>query len=329
MNRRSFIGVLASGLLAAPLAAEAHPAGRRPRIGYLTSGGPPGRRIDAFIGRLRELGYEQGRTIALEFRWPTAAEHAEQLRELAAELVSLKVDVLVASGPPATAAALTATRSIPVVMVAVDDPVGRGFAVSLARPGGNATGCTWDVDVGTYTGETLQLVKELLPKSSRVALLWDPDNPAALPYVKAYQDMAPSMGITLLARGMRRSDQLENAFTQMVEQQVEAVIVGEGHMTRPHRKHIAELATRSRLPTICGRRTWTATGCLMSYGPYPVDMYRRAADYVDRILKGANPSDLPIEQPEKLELVINLRTAKALGLTITRPLLHRADKVIE
>ena len=329
MNRRSFIGMLASGLLAAPLAAEAHPAGRRPRIGYLTSGGPPGRRIDAFIGRLRELGYEQGRTLALEFRWPAAAEHAEQLRELAAELVSLGVDILVASGPPATAAALNATRSIPVVMVAVDDPVGRGFAVSLARPGRNATGCTWDVDVGTYTGETLQLVKELLPKSSRVVLLWDPDNPAALPYVKAYQDMAPSMGITLLARGMRRSDQLENAFTQMVEQQVEAVIVGEGHMTRPHRKHIAELATRSRLPTICGRRTWTATGCLMSYGPYPVDMYRRAADYVDRILKGANPSDLPIEQPEKLELVINLRTAKALGLTIPRPLLHRADKVIE
>jgi len=321
--------MLASGLLAAPLAAEAHPAGRRPRIGYLTSGGPPGRRIDAFIGRLRELGYEQGRTLALEFRWPAAAENAEQLWELAAELVSLGVDTLVASGPPATAAALNATRSIPVVMVAVDDPVGRGFAVSLARPGRNATGCTWDVDVGTYTGDTLALVKQLLPKSSRVALLWNRDNQAALAYVNAYQNMAPSMGITLLSVGMKPPDQFESAFKQMVEQQVEAVIVGEGHMTRPHRKHIAELAASSRLPTICGWRKWTVTGCLMSYGPYPVDMYRRAADYVDKILKGAKPGDLPIEQPTKFELVINLKTAKALGLTMPQSLLLRADKVIE
>ena len=329
MNRRSFIVTLAAALLAAPLASEAHPAGRRPRIGYLASSGAPGRRTDAFIGRLLELGYEQGRTIALEFRWPTAPQDAEQLRELAAGLVSLKVDVLVASGPPATAAALNATRSIPVVMVAVDDPVGRGFAVSLERPGRNATGCTWDVDVETYTVATLELVKQLLPKSLRVALLWNRDNPAAPAYVKAYQDLAPSRGITLLALGMKQSDQFENAFTQMVEQQVDAVIVGDGHMTGPHRKHIAELATRSRLPTICGWRKWTVTGCLMSYGPYPVDMYRRAADYVDRILKGAKPGDLPIEQPKKLELVINLRTAKALGLTIPRPLLLRADKVIE
>jgi putative ABC transport system substrate-binding protein len=319
--------MLASGLLAAPLA-EAQ-AGQRPRIGYLASHGPPGHVTDAFIGRLRELGYEQGRTVAFEFRWPTAAEDAEQLRELAAGLVSLKVDVLVASGPPATAAALNATRSIPVVMVAVDDPVGRGFAVSLERPGGNATGCTWDVAVETYTGDTLELVKQLLPKRSRVALLWNRDNPAALAYVKAYQDMAPSMGITLLSLGMKRSDQLENAFTQMVEQQVDAVIVGDGHMTGPQRKHIAELATRSRLPTICGWRKWTVTGCLMSYGPYPVDMYRRAADYVDRTLKGAKPGDLPIEQPTKFELVINLKTAKALGLTMPQSLLLRADKVIQ
>jgi putative ABC transport system substrate-binding protein len=181
------------------------------------------------------------------------------------------------------------------------------------RPGRNATGCTWDVAVETYTGDTLELVRQLLPKSPRVALLWNRENSAALAYVKAYQDMAPSMGITLLSLGMKRSDQFENAFTQMVEQQVDAVIVGDGHMTGLHRKHIAELATRSRLPTICGWRKWTVTGCLMSYGPYPVDMYRRAADYVDRILKGAKPADLPIEQPKKLELVINLRTAKALG----------------
>ena len=171
-------------------------------------------------------------------------------------------------------------------------------------------------------------MKELLPKSSRVALLWNPDNPAALAYVNAYEDMARSMRITLLSLGMKPPDQFESAFKQMVEQQVEAVIVGEGHMTGPRRKHIAELATSSRLPTICGWRKWTVS-CLMSYGPYPVDMYRRTADYVDKILRGAKPGDLPIEQPTKFELVINLKTAKALGLAIPPSLRQRADQVIE
>ncbi len=331
MDRRAFLCTVAAGLLAAPLAAEAQPAGQQPRIGYLASGGPPRHSTDVFIGRLRELGYELDRNLEFEFRSPADARDAEQLRDLAAELVSLRVDILVAAGPPAAEAAQRATRStpIPVVMVAVDDPVGRGLVTSLARPGGNVTGATWDVDVETYAAKTLKILKQALPKTSRVALLWTLDNPAARDHVRAYQNVAPSMELRLLSLGVSRPEQFEGAFTQLAEQGAEAVIVDAGHMTRLDRTRIAELATSSRLPTICGWRKWIVAGCLMSYGPYPEDMYRRAADYVDKIIKGAKPADLPIEQPTKFELVINLKTAKALGLTIPQSLLQRADQVIE
>ena len=331
MDRRAFLTALSSGLLTTPLAGEAHPAGQRPRIGYLASGGPPRQSTDVFIGRLRELGYEPGRNLEFEFRSPADARNAEQLRGLAAGLVSLRVDILVAAGPPAAEAAQRATRSTqtPVVVVAVDDPVGRGLVSSLARPGGNVTGATWDVDVETYATKTLKILKRALPKTSRVAFLWRPDHPAARDYLKAYQNIAPSMGLTLLSLPVSRAEQLEDVFKQMAEQGVEGVIVGAGHTTGPQRQRIAELATTRRLPTICGWRKWIVAGCLLSYGPYPEDMYRRAADYVDKILKGAKPADLPVEQPTKFELVINLKTAKALGLTIPPSLLQRADQVIE
>jgi len=331
MERRAFLATISGGLLAAPLAAEAHPAGQRPRIGYLASGGPPRHSTDMFIGRLRELGYEPGRNLEFEFRSPADARNAEQLRELAAGLVSLRVDILVAAGPPAAEAAQRATRltQTPVVVVAVDDPVGRGLVTSLARPGGNVTGATWDVDVETYAAKTLKILKQALPKSFRVAFLWNLDNPAARDYLKAYQNAAPSMGLMLLSLGVSRPEQFEGAFKQMAEQGADAVIVGAGHMTRPDRARITELAASSRLPTICGWRKWIVAGCLISYGPYPEDMHRRAADYVDKILKGAKPADLPVEQPTKFELVVNLKTAKALGLTIPQSLLQRADQVIE
>ena len=331
MDRRTLLAALAGGLLAAPLAAGAQPAGQRPRIGYLASGGPPRHSTEVFIERLRDLGYQQGRNLEFEFRSPRDAGNAEQLRELAAGLVSLSVDILVAAGPPAAEAAQRATRSIPipVVIVAVDDPVGRGLITSLARPGGNVTGSTWDVSVETYTAETLRILKQALPKSSRVAFLWNLDNPAARDYVKAYENVARSMGLMLLSLGVSRPAEFEGAFKQMAEQGADAVIVGAGHMAGQHRKRIAELATSSRLPTICGWRKWIVAGCLISYGPYPEDMYRRAAEYVDKILKGARPADLPVEQPTKFELVINLKTAKALGLTIPQSLLQRADQVIE
>jgi ABC-type uncharacterized transport system substrate-binding protein len=331
MHRRVFLTALGSGLLAAPLAAAAHPPGQRPRIGYLASGGPPRHSTDVFIGRLRELGYEPGRNLEFEFRSPADARNAEQLRELAAGLVSLRVDILVAAGPPAAEAAQRATRltQTPVVVVAVDDPVGRGLVTSLARPGGNVTGATWDVDVEMYAAKTLKILKQALPKSFRVAFLWNLDNPAARDYLKAYQNVAPSMGLMLLSLGVSRPEQFEGAFKQMAEQGAEAVIVGAGHMTRPDRARITELAASSRLPTICGWRKWIVAGCLISYGPYPEDMHRRAADYVDKILKGAKPADLPVEQPAKFELVVNLKTAKALGLTIPQSLLQRADQVIE
>ncbi len=332
MRRRTFLGMMVGGLITTrPVAADVLPVAQRPRIGYLASGGRRGRHVETFLGRLRELGYESGRTLAFEFRSPTGAERAGQLSELAAELVSLRVDVLVAAGPPAAEAAQRATRSIPipVVMVAVDDPVGRGLVASLARPGGNVTGPTWDVDVDTYKMKMLQFLKQALPKSSRVAFLWLPDSPAARDDLRALENLAPPMGLMVLPVGVRGPEQLEDAFGQMADQRVDAVIVGAGPMTRPYRNRIAELATLRRLPTMCGWRKWIVAGCLMSYGPYPEDMYRRAADYVDRILTGAKPGDLPVEQPTKLELVINLKTAKALGLTISPSLLARADQLIE
>ncbi len=331
LNRRTFLGTVVGGLVATPLAATAPSARPRPRIGYLASGGRRSRASDAFLGRLRELGYEPGTNLEIEFRSPADPDRAEQLRDLAAELVRLRVDVLVAVGPPAALAAQGATRSIPipVVMVAVDDPVGRGLVASRARPGGNVTGPTWDFGVATYTMETLKILKQALPTSSRVAFLWLPDSPAAPDGLNALQNLAPSMGLVLLPVGVRGPEQLEDAFAQMVEQRTDAVMVAAGPMTRRYRAQIAELATRRRLPTLCGWRKWIVAGCLMSYGPSPVDMHRRAADYVDRILQGAQPADLPVEQPRKFELVINLKTAKALDLTIPQPLLRRADRVIE
>ncbi len=331
IDRRAFLATITGGLVAAPLTAATHAAGPRPRVGYLASGGRSGHSTDEFLGRLRELGYEQGRNLEFEFRSPRDPRNVEQLRDLAAELVKLSVDVLVATGPLAAEAAHRATRSIPipVVIVAVDNPVGRGLVTSLARPGGNITGSTWDVSVEMYATKMLKMLKEALPGSSRVAFLWNLDNPAARDYVKTYQSIAPAMGVTLLSLGVSRPEQFEDAFGQMVDQRADAVIVGAGHMPGPHRRRIAELATRSRLPTICGWRKWIVAGCLLSYGPYPEDMYRRAADYVDKILRGATPGDLPIEQPTKFELVINLKTAKALGLTIPQSLLLRADQVIE
>ena len=331
MLRRTFLEMMIGGLITTPVAAGVLPVAPRPRVGYLASGSRRGRHVETFLGRLRELGYEPGRNLEFEFRSPTDAANVEQLRELAAELVSLRVDVLIAAGPPAAEAAQRATRSVPtpVVMVAVDNPVGRGLVASLARPGGNITGPTWDVDVETYKMAMLKFLKQALPKSSRVAFLWLPDSPAARVDLQALQNLAPPMGLMILPVGIRGPEQLEDAFKQMAEQRADAVIVGAGPMTRPYRTRIAELATSRRLPTMCGWRKWIVAGCLMSYGPYPEDMYRRAADYVDRILTGVKPGDLPVEQPTKLELVINLRTAKALGLTIPPALLQRADEVIE
>ncbi|MBI4609631.1 MAG: ABC transporter substrate-binding protein [Candidatus Rokubacteria bacterium] len=322
--RKLFIAVLALWILLAPLAAGAQQPAKVPRVGYLS--GNPGRLTDVFQQRLGELGYVEGRNVIIEYRW--VGVQFERLPELAAELVRLKVDVLVAVGPPAVWAAKNATSTIPIVMVAVDDPVKSGLVPSLARPGGNITGLTWETDVEAISGKTLRLLKEVVPKSARVAILWNLDNQAHPPYVKMFQKVGPQLGMTLHALGVRKPEEFGGAFRQMIKERADALFVFADPLTVPRRKQLIELPGRYRLPTMYGLKIFVADGGLMSYGPSAEEMWRRAGDYVAKILKGAKPADLPVEQPTRFELVINLKTAKALGLTIPQSILLRADQVI-
>lgn len=320
--------VLVLATLAAPIAAHAQPRGKVQRIGVLLPH-RPGPLEDHFRQRLRELDHLEGQTIIIEYRWSAAGQQVERLQGMAAELVGLKVDVLVAISPQSARAAKNATSAIPIVMVAVDDPVGAGLVASLARPGGNATGLAWDVSPELLSGKTLQLLEQALPKSRRVAILWNLDNPSHPRYLKEYQSAAPTPGVTPQPLGVRRPEEFDGGFKQMVKERVDAVIVFGDPLTGPHAKRLAELAADNGLPSMCGFRAFTVAGCLMSYGPSTVSMWRRAADYVDKILKGARPADLPVEQPRTLELIVNLRTAKALGLRLPQSFLARADEVIE
>jgi len=309
--------------------APAQPREKMPRIGYLSPGSATDpmreRFLEAFRQGLRELGYVEGQNIAIESRWTEGVYG--RLPALAADLVHLKVDVIVVTGGEATRAARQATRTIPIVMTVVNDPVGSGLVASLAHPGGNVTGLT--VMSPDLTGKQLQLLKEMVPKVSRVALLRNPDNLADTAMLREAEAAAHALGVRLQTLEARNPQEIDNAFAAMTRELAGALLILPDNMLLSQRSQIAELAVKRRLPSIRQSSAFAEAGGLMSYGANYLDLMRRAAPFVDRILKGAKPADLPVAQPTKFELVINLRTAKAIGLTIPPTLLQRADQIID
>jgi putative ABC transport system substrate-binding protein len=329
MNRRTFLCGLTLGSLAAPLAAEAQPAGKVPRIGFLVAASASDsafeRWIEAFRQGLRDLGHVEGRNIVIEYRY--ADEKYERLPALAAELVRLKVDVIVSHGTPGPLAAKQATSAIPIVTTTAGDPVAAGLVSSLARPGGNVTGLSFMApELG---GKRLQLLKEILPGLSRVAVLWNAANPYASLVVREMEIAATTLGVQLQSLVVRGPDDFAGALAAAATGRAGALTAVEDPLTITKRTQIVDFAAKSRLPAIYGVKEFVDAGGLMSYGVHLGDLYRRAAAYVDKILKGAKPADLPVQQPTKFEFVINLKTAKALGLTIPPSVLLRADEVIQ
>jgi len=323
------IVTLTLSLLAAPLAADAQQAGKVPRIGFLGVTSPSDRpsHLDAFRQRLRELGWVEGQNIVIDYRY--AEGRVDRLPDLAAELVRLKVDLIVASaGTQAATAAKNATETIPIVMIYVRDPVGTGLIASLARPGGNVTGVSGSAGLELFAKQ-LELLKETVPKIRRVAILSNPDNAYHQLAIREVNVAARSLGVQLQLLEARGPNEFDGAFAAMAKERVGALLVLSDAIFGSHRTRLADLAARSRLPAAFGVRDDVEAGGLMSYGPSILDSYRQAATYVDRILRGAKPAELPVEQPAKFELVINMKTAKALGLTIPQSVLLRADHVIE
>jgi len=318
-------GVL--GLLAAPLAPEAQQTGKISRVGRLS---PVSASVDApllaaFRQGLGDLGWVEGRNITFETRF--AEGRADRLPELAAELVRLNVDVIVSGATPGALAAKNATATIPIVMVTTGDPVASGLISSLAKPSGNLTGLT--VRGRELSAKRLQLLKEAFPRVTRVAVLSNPTNPETEPMVKGLEVAARSLGVQLRVLEVRDPTEFAKAFAAISRERAGAIMVLTDLLFNTHRRQILELAAKSRLPATYGFRQDVDAGGLMFYGAALADMYYGAATYVDKILKGVKPADLPVEQPTKFELVINLKTAKALGLTIPPSMLARADRVIE
>jgi putative ABC transport system substrate-binding protein len=326
MRRRDFLTLLSGAVAAAPLAA-AQEARKLPRVGFLgnSTATLEANLVGPFRDGLRDLGYVEGRTILVEYRWGEG--NYERFPSLIAELIALKVDVIVTAGTPASLAVKKATTSIPLVMVAVGDPVGSGLVASLARPGGNITGLTSispDLE-----GKRLELLREVIPGVSHIAVLWNSVSSSQVIQEKEVQAAAQRLRMKVLSLGVRSSEQIENAFATIVRERPGALLVLADRLFLHHRDRIMDFAAKQGLPGVHAYRELVESGGLMSYGPSYASMHRRAADYVDKILKGAKAGDLPIEQPAKFELVINLKTAKALGLTIPQSLLLRADEVIQ
>ena len=329
MNRKVFGGGLCAMLLALSVSVEAQqPAAKVSRIGFLTTGGEAASalRVEAFRQGLRELGYVEGKNIIIEYRY--AEGRFERLPELAEELVRLKVDVLVVSSITVVRTARKVTATIPIVVAGAGDPIGSGLVATLARPGGNVTGLY--IYSPELIGKRLELLKEVVPKVSRFAFLNDTDSTASKSMFKDAQVAAQALAVQFqLIEVKGPNPDLEGAFQVMVKERIGALITSPGALITFHLKKILELVEQNRIPAIHPDQQWVNAGGLMSYGANLVDLYHRAATYVDKILKGAKPADLPVEQPTKFELVINLKTAKQIGLTISPNVLARADRVIK
>jgi len=328
----STVGVIVTltlSILAAPLVTDAQPATKVHRIGWLSSVSPllefdP--RLDAFRQGLRDLGYVEGQNLVIEYRYAEGRE--ERLSDLAAELVRLKVDVIVAVAAVATRAAQRATRTLPIVMKGTDDPVAQGFVASLAQPGGNTTGLSYLS--AELPGKRLEFLKETVPQSTRIAVLANPADISYATWMNNLTVAARALGLQLHVLELHSADELDNAFAAMTQAGADALLVVEDPvLTARLRGRIADLAATYRLPAMYDWKMSVEAGGLMSYGPSVLDTRRRAATYVDKILKGAKPADLPVEQPTKFELIINLKAAKALGMTMPPSLLLLADEVIQ
>jgi putative tryptophan/tyrosine transport system substrate-binding protein len=321
MNRRAFVTGLGA-VLAAPLAAEAQQTNYIYRVGILESSAI----WEPFHQRLRELGYVEGRNLIVENRSVTEGK-PEQISVMAQQLIKMKVDVIVTAGAVATGAAKRATTTIPIVMIAVGDPVGIGLVQSLARPGGNVTGSSV---LGPETAmKRLELLKELMPRLAKFALIWNASNPANLIYERDTGNAARALHVTMQSVPVTHPGQLEQAFAAIERERPSAMIVSGDLILQPHMGRVIDFARRTQLPVMYQNPEQAKSGGLLAYGANFAELFRRGAEYTDKILKGAKPAELPVEQPTKFELVINLKTAKALGLTIPPSLLLRADQVIE
>jgi putative ABC transport system substrate-binding protein len=327
VQRRDFLGVLGGAAVSWPLAARAQRTGKVSTIGFITAGssgqGTPA--LPAFLEALRKAGWIEGKNLAIEYRY--AQNRLDQLQDMAAELVRLNVDIIVTAGTLAPFAARQATTSIPIVMTSGGDPLGTGLVASLARPGGNVTGLSLMMpDIGA---KWLELLKELVPGISRAGVLWNSANPYPADVFKVTKAAAGTVGIEIQSLEVKGLKDFDGAFEAVKSQRPDALITIDDPLMLDNRSRILGFAAAERLPTIHGLREFVVAGGLMSYGASLTDLYRRAADYVDKILKGAKAADLPVEQPIKFELVINLKTAKALGINVPNTLIGRADEVIE
>ena len=326
MRRREFMGLVGGAAAAWPLAVRAQQAGKLPTIGFLFSSTPvaESQRLGAFVQRLRELGWIEGRNIAMAYRY--AEGRGEPLPELVTELVRLKVDVIVTGSTAPIVAAKQATSVIPIVFALAPDPLGTGIIASLARPGGNLTGLS--IQTTDLAGKRIELVRELIPNLGRLGIVADANSPSNALEVEEVQAAAKVLGIEVAPVRFRRGEDITPTFDGL-KGRVDALYVCASPLVFSHRVRINNFALGARLPTMHGNREFLEAGGLLSYGPNILDNYRRAAEYVEKILRGAKPGDLPVEQPTKFELIVNLAAAKALGLDVPQTLLARADEVIE
>jgi len=325
MRRREFIA-LVGGAAAWPLGTRAAgPSARTKRLGILEPGGPPEPLVEALLQKLQDLGYVEGTNINFEYRW--ALGKLDRLEDLAKELVGSNVDLITVLSTPAALAALNATRTIPIIFTGVGDPAGAGVVPNLARPGGNITGIS--LLATELSSKRLEVLREIVPNMSRVAMLWNDTNPSMVLRAHEAQTAATKFGVVIQSVGVHIPMDLDAAFVAIESGHVDALLTLVDPFTREHRKRIVDFAAQRRLPAIYESREFVDSGGLISYGPSLLNMHRRAAEYIDKVFKGEKPADLPVEQPTKFELLIDMKTARALGVAIPQAILLRADEVIE